>query len=739
MIARMMFLLAGTASIMTLAVDRPAAAQQTSDPTVSAAGLEEVVVTARRREEKAQTVPIAINTFSQAALEQQDIRTSQFLSRNIPGLVIVSGTRGSASSVFLRGVPGVVIYFADVPTTLAGSALYFDLDNVQALKGPQGTLFGLNADGGALLVRPKKPTNNFEGYGQITLGDYNRHDVEGVVNIPVVDDKLLVRVGGDYHQVDGTVYDRSQSKYLNNDDYWVGRFSATLRPVDGFQNDFVLNWYYSHNNGSAAVLRAVNPTGLALRFFPSLANQFAQQQSLGLYSIVGSGMNPGTVNKMEQLNIIDTATWDVADNISLKNIAGYTEVSSFQRYDLDGTPLPLYDAGGGTLKQPGPIATYSDEVQLQGKSFDEKLTWVVGTFLSFNHQTDPEPQYNLVLGGKSGALSGTSGRTQAIYAQGTYDLSSLIEGLRFTAGYRYTWDWRSAFQNNLTGKGQLSSVLASDAQFHAPGYTFGLDYQLAPDTLVYVTTRKAYSSGGFNLAAPPQFRAYQPEYLSDVEAGIKADWTFGGLKARTNFDGFYGWYQNIQAPTTVAFTDATGLHFLVETQNAATAHIDGIEGDFTILPVEGLEVTGNFIWMEAKYDKYVSGGLDVSNTPFYYLPRTKYSLTGRYHLPIDASLGDLSIAASYTWQAHLIKNPDHSPTKTLPSFGTFDVNIDWNSIAGKPLDASFFMTNVFNNAVNVGAIGVYDPLGFSGVAVADPRMFGFKLRYRFGPGLDSLF
>ena len=121
-------------------------------------------------------------------LQEQEIRTPQDLSHDIPGLSVQSSFRGQSALMWIRGVPGVITYFADVPTALAFGAFYFDLDNVQALKGPQGTLFGLNADAGAILFQPKKPTGDFEGFAQVTLGDYNRHTFDGVANIPVVPD-----------------------------------------------------------------------------------------------------------------------------------------------------------------------------------------------------------------------------------------------------------------------------------------------------------------------------------------------------------------------------------------------------------------------------------------------------------------------------------------------------------------------------------------------------------------------
>jgi len=738
------------ASLAALAAIQPARAQPGDQATASSAsGLEEVVVTARRREEKAQTVPIVINTFNQKVLQQQDVKTIDSFAKLVPGLSFCCG-HGRANYVWLRGVPGVVAYFAEAPLGvyigpatsggLSGSASFFDMENIQALKGPQGTLFGLNADGGALLFQPKRPGNDLEGYGQVTLGDYNRHTIEGATSIPIVKDKLLLRIGGEYHHNDGFVHDLTQNKDVNDEDFWVARGSMIFRPTDDFENYLVANYFYSRTRNDVDVLLAVNPAGPAAKIYGArLSSYLAQQQALGFYTIVGSGVPAGTAYKQEQLNIVDIARWDIDDNLSLKNIAGYSEYRFLNRQDLDGTPLTIGDPGtgidGDTL---GPIAQYSDELQLNGKSLSGNLNWVVGTFLSFYHIPDVAKLYNVYFV-KSGTQNFASGRTQALYAQGTYDFSRFVEGLSLTLGYRYTWDWRSAAQNNLNANGTISGGFAADASFKAPGYTGSLAYQLSPQTMAYVTYSKGYSSGGFNITAPPQFRQYQPEYLTNVEVGVKSDWELFGVKARTNADYFHGWYSNIQVAIAQTVTNPNGTKALTTViQNAAKADMDGWELEATVLPLPGVEISGNFLYMEARYSQFMSNGVNQTNVPFLFLPRMKYSLNGRYHLPIDESWGDLSFAASYTWQQHLLAGFDPTPVAMTPSFGTLNLNLDWDNIAGRPIDASLFVTNLLENHWTLGQAGAYaaNSLGIYSVAVADPRQFGFRLRLRFGPGLD---
>src|SRR6185437_14949811 len=187
------------------------------------------------------------------------------------------------------------------------------------------------------------------------------------------------------------------------------------------------------------------------------------------------------------------------------------------------------------------------------------------------------------------AEGSTTQRTEALYGQASYDLSGIwprLEGLKFTAGFRYTWDYRSD-QNDIyiasqggkcverAGLTVPKCALASSGAFHAPTWTLGLDYQLEPGALLYVTGRRGYKSGGFNLNTPEHslFSSFQPEFVTDVEIGLKADWTIFGAKARTDIDAFHTDYTDIQRAISVLIN---GLSSPV-TENAAVATIEGVE------------------------------------------------------------------------------------------------------------------------------------------------------------------
>ena len=724
-------------------------------------------MTARRVEEKLQTVPIAITAYSGQALEEHEIRTSEEFSHIVPSLSINGPFgNGNVTNLRLRGLPGVATYFAEVPTflntseatALNGNALFVDLENVQVLKGPQGVAFGLNTTGGAILFEPTRPKADFGGYAEVTLGDYNRHSFEGAVNVPV-DDKLLMRFTFARSERDGYTKDLSTGAEYSNLDYWYARASIIVRPTDNFENYIVGDYYYSQDNGPGVILSAVNPA-IAGAILPAINTDLRLQKGLGVRQVIGEDPGLLPVDRSQDWRIIDIAKWDVAENLSLKNIASYSKAQELQRIDLDGSPENAIAVIGGptwgTYGSNPNTEAYTEEFQLTGKVLNEKLNWIAGGFASFSHDAGPSETSTNVFGGLSDTLlfqpadHGSAGRTQGLYAQGVYDMSGIspiFEGLKFTAGYRYTWDWRTAETSQRNPQGVCTTlgadancVFVTDGAFHAFGWNLSLDYQIDPDTLVYVRSSRGYTSGGFNGVAPPQFRDYKPEYDTDVEVGIKADWEIAGIKARTNADAFHIWYTNIQRSVNASFTNAAGVVQIGSfTTNAAAAQLDGVEFEGTIVPVKDFELTAAYSYIHSKYDRFLSVDpatghpLDLSGEAFTNFPKTQFTLTGRYYLPLDPTIGKISVSATYNWQSStqfgLVPNDVGA---FEPSYDNLDLRIDWSDIFGMPLDGAFFMTNAADNVHRLGSFTIYTSVGTVADIYNEPRMFGFSLKYRFG-------
>lgn len=480
----------------------------------------EIVVTAQRRDERAQDVPIAITAFSSERLQQQNITTAQDLQGTAPSLLVGPNGQGSrdTQSFTIRGQgatfqasPGVVVYLNEVPLPAAvslsqqgGPGNFGDLENVQVLAGPQGTLFGRNTTGGAVLLVPKKPTNDFSGWVQGKYGNFDSKEIEGAVNAPIISDKLLVRLVGAYHDRDGYTRDVVWNKDRDNVHWYSGRLGVTWRPTDNIENYLMAYGSYSKNNGSGLIANSFNVAGLSSVGFchnPSQTPQSPISVPCGLYEGVAAqtrALGPRATahgiddfQKTKTWGITDTLDIDLSDELTLRNIVSFQKFKSFYRYDGDATILQQNDQGPSKLPETGqaafpggrPIAYYNssqihlprdsykfftEELQLQGTFLDNHLTVTAGGF--YSNQTPAGPQGNSTINYCPAALTGiplsasfnpdgtlstrplcipsvsygyVSTRSTALYFQSSLDLGAVepsLEGLRLTGGFRYTWD-----------------------------------------------------------------------------------------------------------------------------------------------------------------------------------------------------------------------------------------------------------------------------------------------------------
>jgi iron complex outermembrane receptor protein len=817
MSSKFMVALCATAAIVGLIGARGAVAQQADQQTAANAGggLEEIVVTARRKEERLQSVPLAITAFSQADLDKQHIQEVRDLGRTVPSLAI-SNSQSDANAPYssqtrLRGLPGSVVYFAEVPLgttdydTTTGlthglsTGFYYDLENLQVLKGPQGTLFGKNSIGGLISIEPKKPTNNFEGYGQVTFGNYGDKEFEGAVNIPVVDDKLLVRIAGQRQERDGYTKDYYTGKDLDNRDYYSWRVSVTARPTDDFQDDFIYDGYYQDSNGSSTILRYVNPkyplSGLNSSFqpvpltvngkpnpacmytvtlgaagagavpggcgssyfglYPNVGSLAAEQQELGARTELGHSVQG--IGKDYFYGFTNTSRWDISDELTLKNIAAariFKQLSTTDDFGAGNLPVLNIGVPGNNQQWGDNSVQYTEELQLQGKALNDKLSWVAGGYLEFDH-----PLGDTLLGSTAAGTTSyyhfhETARSQAAFAHGIYDLSDYVDGLKFTAGYRYTWDRITDEEQALVGAdavtrnaagaptncGVQSGVdnnchISAGGDFSSYGWNVGLDEQLDSKTLIYVRSGNAYRPGGFNLNVPAQFAKFQPEHVTDVEIGMKTDWDYDGLKGRINADVFHTDYKNIQVTRLIQVQNPNGTSRVASLLfNAAAAELEGAELETSIVPFEGFEIAPHLSYLYTDYGQYPADAGAVSkDPPFLYTPKLQYAVTGTYHLPIDESWGDVAVSATYSWYGHQYVSVQLGEIDPIqPSYDDLDVRVDWTNIMGNPVDAGFFMTNALDSTHEVGAFPIYSQLGFTSLVYNEPRMFGFSLKYRFG-------
>lgn len=712
--------------------------------TAQALDLEEIIVNARRVEENVQRVPIAITALPQETLERKDVHSVIDLNLSVPGLnICCAAARGT--NVWLRGVPGIVAYFSEVPTGvpgietgMSGNALFFDLENTSVLKGPQGTLFGLSTTGGAILLQPRRPTETFDGYVYGVGGSFGRRTLEGAVNIPVVDDKVFVRVGAMTHHRDGYIVNLDTDVDLNDENYHIGRLSTLIRLTDTLENYTVVNYYKSKNHPLFSTMQFVDPNGtVALVFgYQNVKALVDQQLALGRFKVPKLSVNPKSWNR--QVFLTNTTTWDVFDNLTLKNIVGYVSTKGDSIEDQDALNLSIVDGYESSAEDP-PKATrlWTHEFQAQGELGD--LSYTVGTFNSgmiLPHRFNLNRNFNFI----SGSASKSASQTHAVFAQATYDASSFVEGLSVTGGYRYTWDIRRSATFNYSATRIPLGMQSGAGHFNAGSYTLGVQYQYTPNVMFFLTNSKGTNSGGFNLNAPPAKRLYQPESLNNLEGGVKAQWRAGDMQFRTNLSAFHGWYSDIQVTVTQFVDTPSGPVLTGVIDNAAVGRLKGVEGDFAVLPTDWLELSGNFLYLKAHYTKWdtlnaAGQPIDFSGARFLLTPKFKFSLSSTIHFPVDPADGDVSLTVDYTWEDE--RNYDSptlvfNETNVLPSRANLDLTLNWRDIAGhQGVTGSLFVSNVTKEIGSSFVYGAYGAFGLGGWGVAPPRMWGARLRYDF--------
>ena len=786
-------LLAGVAATMALADFAGAAsAQQVAQQVAQATGLEEIVVTARRREESVQSVPVAVTVFNSERLRETQVTSINELSFMVPSLNTTNAVNRNQGNLAIRGVAGAfgsartsstAIYLNDVAIDLVGPGAFFDLENVQVLKGPQGTAFGRSAIGGSILLVTKRPSNEFEGHVGVSMGNYHFKEFEAAVNVPVIPDKLAIRLAGQHSERQGFTKVLSTGEKLDGRDYRVARASVSFKPTDNIENLLTYNFRNTDATGTGVTLSQVNPRGLNGAFlilYPTIQSLLADQLALGPRTI--RAITPAYTSDKSRLQIItDTLSWQISDEFSVKNIFGWQLNQTRPFYDHDGTPLPVL-----TFLPPGAPwtnqqRTTSEEFQIHGNNFNNMLDWFAGYFWEYNapyHENiggdvpgalDPGDLKGCIkaVSAQFGALppsswtynystsagAGCTGnriRSMGLYAQGSLDLSSVIlDGLKLTAGYRRTRDRievaSEAYQIPPTGIIRCNTLFADsncrnvlNANFTAPGYTFGLDYNFAPNKMVYFATRRAYKPGGINGVDPTGARLpnYNPETLTDYEIGFKGDWDLAGRPLRTNISLYYGKYDDIQQTTTFFNPTTATAQSLIA--NAATATSKGGELEVQYLPTDQLLLAVTYAKNDLKFDKFIGfdpvtlTSTDRSSEKFPYLLKSKVTLNARYTVPLGDNVGSLAFSTTWSHQGKLNFTPTPQPGATEAPLWLGNARIDWNDIGGYGLDASFFLTNIANKLYRTGMYTIYDSFGYSSDIWGEPRMWGFSLRYRFG-------
>jgi iron complex outermembrane receptor protein len=726
----------------------------TTTESASAGGLQEVIVTARRVSENVQDVPISVVDINSTQLNLQSVNTANDLARVAPGLSIMNTAANTGAVTYsIRGQgstfgsgPGVIPYFDDVANF---SQAIFDVADVQVLKGPQGTLFGRNTSGGAVLFTPIMPSNTFNGYADVRAGNFGRADVEFGVGGPIVGDALTFRLSGQSLNEQGYTTNVVNGLKLDNENQQNIRGILAFRPNDKFDNTTLVQWTQQTENGNSTVLTTISPSSpLAPLLQPSLT----QQQSLGIRDVLGEF--PYIHYDNVTYGAINTTNWKLDDLLSLKNIASYLHTKFARGWDLDATNLPLL----GVINPSSNTEQYTEEFQVRLNA--GPVSGVVGYY--FEHVATPF-QYNFVEvspilfagipipGGVTAeaVAEGSTSKSRAPYAQFNW---KVIPDLTLTGGVRYSTDDISAVPTgtaliNFPPLPALNSapfqyVRGQAHTFDAVTWNAAADYAVNADLNLYGHASKGYKQGGFNGTAPPSLQAYLPEFVIDYELGAKGHNDIGGWKIRYDADAFYDHYTNIQRNENVTLAGGAVATII---QNAAAGYITGAEFQFAIQPSPYFEVSTAYTYLRAKYTSFNGGpGIgDVSASRFPNTPTSQFTITPIVTLPIPAAAGKLTAQGTLYAQSGIatdafnVRNgtPEVDldvPGANVGGYARVDLRLQWQHIMSSQVSAGLYALNVLDRRYITGTDNQLNTFGIRSAVFSAPPLYGVEVRYEFG-------
>jgi len=713
------------ATALSAALSTPAFAQD--NPETTASDADAIVVTARRVEERLQDVPISITVFNQEQLANRNITSTVDLATYTPSLAINTRYGPDKATFAIRGfsqdlntLPTVGVYFADavaprlVSNTTSGNGAgpgsMFDLQNVQVLKGPQGTLFGRNTTGGAILLVPAKPTDRFEGYVEGTLGNYGARRLQAVVNVPL-SDNFRVRLGFDRNQRDGYIESVSGigPKDFNNINYTAARLSIVGQLSDRLENYFIATYskYDTHGPlGKAAICnRTGGGTGIDgnVSSATRLANcaKVDAAATYGFYQAENSNPDPFVRGRIWQL--INTTTFQATDNLTIKNIVSYGEARESYSVNVTGDNVanPFVTTYPGPDKPQGNQYSFTEELQFQGSAADDRLVWQAGFYMEHSNPVGSQEQwtstsarcsdiYRFICTGSTVLVARNNYffRDYAGYAQATYKITPQLS---LTGGFRYTYDWARTTGDGFSGtpsalgrtgtftcaqkrdpitKARLTSATADTdgtcfrefvQSSSRPTWLIDLDYSPTDDLLLYAKYARGYRGGGVNQTAVNN-EIWQPEKLDTYEIGVKASLS-GALRGFINVSGFFNDFRDQQV--SLSIPPCTGKPTcapvgVAGVQNVGHSQIKGVEVDAMIEPIEGLRFELGYAFLDAKVKSTsvgpcdssayncVDGVFPLAGDVLTFAPRNRLTLTATYRLPLDEKLGRLSIGATFT-------------------------------------------------------------------------------------------
>jgi iron complex outermembrane receptor protein len=767
-------------------ITTPAAAQETAqDGTTNATEPDSniIIVTANKREENLQNVPVPVTVFSQADLDKLGYANVGNAQESTPNLNFTAASAdGNNVRVTLRGVgtetlvgggdPGVALHIDGVYVgrNSAAAADIFDVERLEVLRGPQGTLFGRNANGGSVNIITKRPQDQFEGFVDVSYGNYNALRIRGAVNVPL-SDNLSARL---------TMYSDSHDGYINNlyqegrdpDDKNAKGARRQLLWQSASGTDKLLRAYInkyggvgpgSKYRGNDITTANGYPGGYLIGVsggpappfgVPIVANVYSNARTATGAAVLPrpTGFRDVRKNANEYLDqtikgVDLEASFSLSDSILLKWLSSYQTNKGDILIDTDNSELPIE-----TRRRRSDAKQFSQEFNLlsQGSS---PFQWLLGAY--YYTETAAEI-FNIVTPARllpvafplpPGSAPGGGGVGQMRYATAKVDSTALFAQLSYrltdrftiTGGIRHTWDKKT---NSREAGGGFIDLTNNVGFFAAPGVFGGLpadsgsdkfseftyrvtaDYKITDDNMIFASYARGYKSGGFDfnggqIVGGAEQISYNPEYIDSFEVGSKNQ--FFDNKLVLNLTAFHYDYKDLQVFRLTGFGPLT--------DNAAQSTIQGIEAEMKVRPTENFSIDGSMGYLKAKYDNYTIAipPTDFSGNRLNYAPEWTLHLGAEYTVPV----GEKSLTARVDWSHRSKTFYDRANTvlDTQKAFSLVNARLRYDA------DAWFvdlFGRNIFNTEYVTGQL-INPPFscGCRTINIGAPATYGITLGAKF--------
>lgn len=732
-----------------------AAAQQANDPQDSV-GVEEIIVTAERRESRLQDTPIAITAISAAGLEARGIRNFGSLDAAVPNLQLNNGRPdggGSAASATIRGVgqndfqfpndPGVGTYVDGVylARTIGGLMSIVDVERIEVLRGPQGTLFGRNTIGGAISITTQAPTNEFGGVVSLTYGSYDRIEAKASINVPLIDGKLAARISGGVIKADGYGKQILTSIDLADEDRQIVRVALRATPSDDVTIDFSADYTRQRQNGGAMYFIPDFPSSSGLvenLFNPVLAD--IQNAGLGLpagtrYDERWQSDNPyrnyGTAPQRDWVDAGGaslTIKWDVSDALTFKSITAGRALKARISNDLDHSPYTIVHTDDRQHQE-----QYSQELQVYGSLLDDRMDYLIGSYyfkeIARDHNIVPIfPGTLSVFGFEISQVSNTglNVNNYAFFGQFGYKLT---DALKVSVGVRQNHESKrfSRKFTHLEGGDVFIPYQELTAAWNSFTPKLGLDWKVSEDALLYASFSKGFKSGGWNprpIGANTGAAPFGPEKIRTYEFGAKTQWFDNRLTL--NMAAFHSIYTDIQLQALT--TDGSGA-LISDTRNAGRSNIWGGEVELVARPVPEASIQISAGYLTNKYTA-LNFGTEVEITDkLPDAPKWSFAFGADYRFEL-AGLGTLTPRIDVAYRSKTFKDSLNSPAITQPGYWLVNGRLAFKPAGLDGFEFQLFGTNLFDKRyISYGQDVKIN--GFAHAGYGRPRELGVSAKYRF--------